>query len=501
MNTLMLLQMAAEAMGDRVAITNKDKSLSYQQLYNSALAAAKVITDSNCEYVAVLDISSFAVPIAMFGAAGAGVPYVPINYRLTEDEIEQLLARVTPALLITDTEKANRHGDNTGISVIERELFIKQMTEADAIDTEFPMDPDQIAVQLFTSGTTGRPKAAVLRHNNLVSYILGSVEFMSADEDDAAIVTVPPYHVAGISALISSVYSGRRMALLPDFSAEAWLELANREKISNAFIVPTMLTRVIDHLVEQGIEQVDMPHLKALAYGGGKMPARVIEAALKLFPDVNFTNAYGLTETSSTITVLGYEEHREAIASTDPAIRKRLTSVGIPLPTVEIEIRDPEGNVLPANEAGEIYVRGEQVSGEYVEKGSTLDAEGWFPTRDAGYLDDAGYLYLEGRADDVIVRGGENISPGEIEDLLLTRDDLLDAAVVGIPSDQWGEAVAAAIVTKADASVSVEELQDFVRTELRSSRVPEKIEFVTELPYNETGKLLRRMVKVQLADA
>lgn len=501
MNTLMLLQMSAEAMGDRIAITNNDKSLSYQQLYNSALAAARVIKDSNCEYVSVLDISSFAVPIAMFGAAGAGVPYVPINYRLTEDEIDQLLARITPALLITDADKAKRYSGNDGISVIEREQFVQQTSEADATDGDFPMDPDQIAVQLFTSGTTGRPKAAVLRHNNLVSYILGSVEFAAAAEDDAAIVTVPPYHVAAISALISSVYTGRRMALLPDFSPKAWLELAKREKISNAFIVPTMLTRIVDHLVEQGVEEVDMPDLNALAYGGGKMPAPVIEAALKMFPKVNFTNAYGLTETSSTITVLGFDEHREAMASDEPAIRKRLTSVGIPLPAIEIEIRDPDGNVLAADEEGEIYVRGEQVSGEYVEKGSTLDAEGWFPTRDAGYLDTAGYLYLNGRADDVIVRGGENISPGEIEDLLMSRGDLLDIAVVGIPSDQWGEAVAAAIVKKSDASVGTEELQAFVRSELRSSRVPEKIEFVDELPYNETGKLLRRQVKLQLAES
>ena len=500
MNTLMLLQMAAEAMGDRIAITNKDKNISFQELYNSALAATKVIIDSNCKYVSVLDISSFAVPIAMFGAAGAGVPYVPINYRLTEDEIQQLLGRITPALLITDTEKATQYADKDGVLVIEREQFISQMSKADVSDTEFPMDSDQVAVQLFTSGTTGRPKAAVLRHNNLVSYILGSVEFMSANEDDAAIVTVPPYHVAGISALISSVYSGRRMALLPDFSAEAWLELAHREKITNAFIVPTMLARVIDHLVGKGIEKVDMPHLKALAYGGGKMPARIIEEALQLFPNVNFTNAYGLTETSSTITILGSAEHREAIASDQPDIRKRLTSVGIPLPTVEIEIRDSDGHITPSNEPGEIYVRGEQVSGEYVEKGSTLDDAGWFPTRDTGYLDDAGYLYLEGRADDVIVRGGENISPGEIENLLLTRHDLVDAAVVGIPSDQWGEAVAAAIVAKPNTSVSAKELQDFVRTEMRSSRVPEKIKFVDQLPYNETGKLLRRVIKVELAD-
>ena len=142
------------------------------------------------------------------------------------------------------------------------------------------------------------------------------------------------------------------------------------------------------------------------------MPLELVERALELFPDTNFTNAYGLTETSSTIALLGPEDHRLAHTSNDPAVRARLGSVGQPLPTVEIEIRDEEGRPLPAGERGEIYVRGEQVSGEYRGR-SALDADGWFPTRDAGWLDDEGYLFLAGRADDVIVRGGENISPGK----------------------------------------------------------------------------------------
>jgi acyl-CoA synthetase (AMP-forming)/AMP-acid ligase II len=358
------------------------------------------------------------------------------------------------------------------------------------------MDPDEIAVLLFTSGTTGAPKAAVLRHKHLVSYILGSVEFGAASEQDAALVSVPPYHIAGMAVIASSVYAGRRIVQLPGFSAEAWIELARSERITNAFVVPTMLVRIIDALAASG--DTSLPDLRAISYGGGKMPLPVIEKAMKLLPNTDFTNAYGLTETSSTISILGPDDHRTAAASDDPEVRRRLTSLGRPLPSVEVAIRDDEGRVLDAGERGEICVRGEQVSGEYLGRGTTVDAEGWFPTRDGGWLDADGYLFLEGRVDDVIVRGGENMSPGEIEDVLLEHESVADCAVVGIPDEQWGEAVAAVVVTRADHAVSEAELQGWVKDRLRSSRTPSRIEFQNELPYNETGKLLRRKVRAEL---
>jgi acyl-CoA synthetase (AMP-forming)/AMP-acid ligase II len=257
-----------------------------------------------------------------------------------------------------------------------------------------------------------------------------------------------------------------------------------------------MLARIVEVLEGQG--SVDLPHLRALSYGGGKMPQSVIERALELFPDANFANAYGLTETSSTLSILGPEDHRAAITSDDPRVRRRLVSVGQPLPAIEVEIRDEEGNALAANERGEIYVRGEQVSGEYLGKGSHVLEDGFFPTRDGGSLDEDGYLFIEGRIDDIIVRGGENISPGEIEDALLEHEALADAAVVGLPDEQWGEKVVAAVVCKADAAATEAELQQWVKDRLRSSRTPETFEFWPELPYNETGKLLRRTVRARL---
>ena len=510
MNTMMLLEMAAQAMGERIAVQCEDDRWTMAQLFAGAGRVAARFRSAGVDNAALLDVSSPSVPLALFGAGWAGLPFVPLNYRLTGDELDALIARITPALLVTDPIRAEQLAGRDGLTVIScDELLEIARGSADSpdpdsnpdpnpsLEPDWEMDPEAIAILLFTSGTTGAPKAAVLRHKHMVSYILGSVEFMAAGEADAALVSAPPYHVAGMAALLSGIYAGRRMVQLPNFDAASWLDLAQKEAITNAFVVPTMLARIIDEL-EAGSASAPSS-LRALAYGGGKMPLPVIERAMRHFPGTAFTNAYGLTETSSTIAVLGPEEHREAAGSEDPEVRKRLGSAGRPLPGVEVEIRDETGKVVAAGERGEIHVRGEQVSGEYKGRGSLLVDGGWFPTRDGGRLDEEGYLFVEGRIDDVIVRGGENLSPGEIEDVLHEHEEVADCAVVPVPDEQWGEAVGVAIVRKQGSEVSAQTLRAWVKQRLRSSRVPQKIEFWDELPYNETGKLLRRKVKEALA--
>jgi len=503
MNLMMLLEMAAGAFGDRVAFQNGPDELTYQELFVAAGALGASLKDGRTEHLAMLDVSTLAVPIGLFGASWAGVPFAPLNYRLTDGELDALIAQLNPGRLITDADRAARlgarletPGTSDFVEVRSRDAMLSEVRAegASSLDTPWSMDPDDTAILLFTSGTTGAPKAAVLRQKHLVSYVLGTVEFMSSEEDDAALVCVPPYHIAGMASIVSSVYSGRRVIQLPNFTAEAWLDAARHNKVSHAFVVPTMLSRIVEAL--EGESTAGLAGLRAISYGGGKMPQSVIEKAMQLFPETDFTNAYGLTETSSTIALLGPDDHRAAMASDDEEVRRRIVSVGVPLPTIEVSIRDGEdGSELPAGERGLIHVRGEQVSGEYRGKGSLLDDEGWFNTRDGGYVDEAGYLFLEGRMDDVIVRGGENMSPGEIEDVLLEHDAVTDAAVVGIPDEQWGEAVAAVVVLADSKTASETELQQWVKDRLRSSRTPERIEFWEELPYNETGKLLRRKVR------
>jgi acyl-CoA synthetase (AMP-forming)/AMP-acid ligase II len=227
------------------------------------------------------------------------------------------------------------------------------------------------------------------------------------------------------------------------------------------------------------------------------MPQTVLEQALSLFPDTGFVNAYGLTETSSSIAVLGPEDHRLAFESNDATARQRLSSVGRVLPGIEIEIRE-DSHPVPPNSHGEIWVRGDQVSGRYADGRSPCDEHGWFPTRDAGWIDEDGYLFIEGRTDDTIIRGGENIAPAEIEEVLMRHPAVLDVAVVGMPDEEWGQRITAAVVLRGGISVEPEELSEWTHRHLRTSKTAERVVIRQELPRTETGKLLRRQVLAEL---
>ena len=495
---MMLLEMASSAFGDRVAFGSKDGSgITYQDLYEKAGKASQHFTEANADHVSFLAESNLALPISLFGSSWAGLPFVPLNYRLAGEEVQALADRITPTVTVTNKELSNILQDKEGVSLMTGKQLIDYTTEGGVIpEPSWNMDPDEIAILLFTSGTTGAPKAAVLRQTHLVSYILGSVEFMGAADNEASLVSVPPYHVAGIAAMCSSVYSGRRIVQLPTFDPEDWVNLVINEEITHAMVVPTMLARIVEYLDNDS--SIKITSLRALSYGGGKMPRPVIERALTLLPDTNFVNAYGLTETSSTISVLGPEDHREAFRSPDESIRQRLSSAGKPLPNLEVSIRNDEGVEVSVGESGEIWVRGEQVSGEYLGQGKKLTDDGWFPTNDGGSIDDGGYLFVEGRIDDIIIRGGENISPGEIEEVLLNHPNIRDAAAVGVPDEEWGEVIIAVVVSRDTESFSESVIKDFTKEHLRSSRTPDKIIQVDELPYNETGKLLRRVIKAEL---
>jgi len=494
----MLLQMAADGMADRTAIGPLDGGLTMADLATHAQRVGAALADKPGERVVLVDLNSEAVPLALFGSALAGKPFVPVNYRLTDEQLRAILERTAPATVVVGEGIAERIGTIEGLEVMTRDELLAIAADEDAplADPYADIDPESPAVLLFTSGTTGEPKAAVLRHKNLASYILMTVEFAGAGEDEATIVSVPPYHIAGISSALSATYAGRRVVHLEAFDPALWVATVRTERVTHAMVVPTMLNRILDVIEADG---EGLPTLRALSYGGGPMPVPVIERAIGLLPDVGYVNAYGLTETSSTIALLGPDDHRAAIASDDPAVRARLGSVGQPLPSVEVTIRDPLGNEVPTGERGEIWVRGEQVSGEYLNRDDDR-SEGWFNTRDAGHLDDEGFLFVHGRLDDVIVRGGENLSPGEIEAVLLEHPAVAEAAVVGVPDTEWGEKVVAAVVLNEGAGVEEAELQDLVRSKLRSTRTPEHIDIRDELPYNETGKLLRRVLKTELAE-
>lgn len=497
MNIGVLLEMAADGLGDRVLVGSADGGHSGADVLQQSRAVAALLADRGAERLGLVGQNGDDVPALLFGSALAGCAYVPVSYRVADDRLRSMLGRLAPALVVVDDEIPGRVGDVPGVELITRDALADVLRDVPGGDGSpaATASADDAAVWLFTSGTTGDPKAAVLRHHHLSSYVLASVDYLGAAPDEAALVSVPPYHVAGVAAVLSGVYRGRRSVFLPSFDPEAWVGTARHERITHAMVVPTMLARILEVLGRDG---GGLPDLQHLSYGGGRMPRPVIEAALAMLPNVAFVNAYGLTETSSTIAVLDSDEHREAFRSSDPDVAARLGSVGRPLPGVEVSIRDTAGNEVAPGDWGEVWVRGEQVAGEYVGQGSRM-VDGWFPTRDGGRIDHAGYLYLEGRLDDVIVRGGENISPGEIEEVLIAHPAVAEAAVVGLPDVEWGERVVAAVARRPGVQVDAEELQAWVRDRLRSTRTPEHIEVRDDLPYNETGKLLRRVVREELA--
>jgi acyl-CoA synthetase (AMP-forming)/AMP-acid ligase II len=494
MSISLLLEMAASSNPDRTAVVSGEMRLTTNELSVLADGGAGVIAASGASHVAYVGMGGAMLPLLLFSSARAGVPVTPLNYRLSADGLRELIDRLPAPLVVADADYLDVVA-GAGKLVIGSDEFVTAARSAEPA-AEFA-DPEDVGVVLFTSGTTSRPKAVELTHNNLTSYITGTVEFDSAEPGDAALICVPPYHIAGVSAALSNLYAGRKMVYLPQFDAKEWVGLVLEEGVTTATVVPTMLDRIVSALES---EAVSLPTLRSLAYGGSKVPLPLVRKALGLLPDVGFVNAYGLTETSSTIAVLGPDDHRAALAASDDAVLRRLGSVGQPVPGIEVQIRGEDGAVLAPGETGELFVRGDQVSGRYADIGSVLDADGWFPTKDVAMLDEDGYLFIGGRSDDTIIRGGENIAPAEIEDVLVEHPAVRDCAVVGPEDPQWGQIIVAVVVPDGETP-DADELRDHVRAHLRGSRTPDRVVFRDELPTNATGKVLRRELVAELTSS
>ncbi|WP_280373104.1 class I adenylate-forming enzyme family protein [Nocardia abscessus] len=496
MSISVMLEMVAASDPDQVTVVSDGTRTTAAELSLLADRAAGLIGASGADHVAYVGTGGIMLPLLLFGSARAGRAFTPLNYRLSATALRELIDRLPAPLVVVDAEYAEMVA-GSGKQVIDSALFFATVGATAGDDAIVDASPDDVAVLLFTSGTTSRPKAVELTHANLTSYVMGTVEFASAEPGDAALICVPPYHIAGVGAALSNLYAGRKTVYLRQFDPARWIGLVREEQITNATVVPTMLDRIVTVL--RGTPGIELPTLRTLAYGGSKAPLPLVRAALELLPGVGLVNAYGLTETSSTIAVSTPEDHRSAYDSDDPAVARRLGSVGRAVPGVELQIRDADGTVLPPGEVGELFVRGPQVSGVYAEIGSVLDPDGWFPTKDLAELDADGYLFIGGRSDDTIIRGGENIAPAELEDVLVEHPGVREVAVVGIPDEEWGQIIVAVVVPSPGAAPYPEELRAYVRENLRGSRTPDRVVFRDQLPATPTGKILRRTLVQEIA--
>ena len=358
----------------------------------------------------------------------------------------------------------------------------------------FEADAMTRALTLFTSGTTSSPKPVVVTNRDVSTYISVFAELPDLSQPrDVSLVSAPLYHIAGLFSMLTSVYGGRELVLLPQFERDAWLSAVAEYRVTHGFVVPTMLKQIVSHPT---LQDFDLTTLTRLSYGAAPMPPDVIERALeRLPPSVEFSNAYGQTETFGTVTVLGPDDHRmEGTPEEIADKRRRLASVGRAIPGVRIKICAEDGSELAVGEVGEVWVgRVAALATDAAEPRS------WTRTSDVGHLDEQGYLFLTARLNDLIIRGGENVAPGEIEAVLAAHEAVDDVAVVGVPDPEWGEAIVAFVVTSDGVAVTEEELIEWVRQRLASYKKPKTIRFVATIPRTATGKTDRRQL-ARLAD-
>jgi acyl-CoA synthetase (AMP-forming)/AMP-acid ligase II len=462
--------------------------------------------------VAVLHTNCHRYVECFYATATAGGVFVPLNYRAKLQELEHMLTAAGVRLLFVGRRYAEIVRQLRGRLPSVRHYVMFEGAGEDCsgydelldgaapCEEEAAVDEDDTAILMYTSGTTALPKGVLLTHNDFTAYVCGSVELADGTPKGAALLSAPLYHIAAAANIMTTLFAGRRLVILPQFDARAWVEAVERERVTHAFVVPTMLKQLLDL---PDLAARDLGSLEVLAYGGAAMPLAVIRRAIETLPrTVGFVNAFGQTETTSTLTVLGPEDHRLA-GSPEEVQRtlRRLQSIGRPLPDVELKVLDDEDRELPPGEIGEIAVRTPRLMKGYAEgAGATLPVRnGWLRTRDMGWIDADGYVFLAGRRDDMIIRGGENIAPAEVEAVLQTHPAVEEAAVVGLPDVEWGQRVAAVVVRRRGHDLGAGELMEFCRTRLASFKKPDTVHFVESLPRNHLGKVLRRELRAEFA--
>ncbi len=463
--------------------------------------------------VAVLQTNSDDYVATYFATALIGGVFVPVNYRAKPIELHHILSTArTKVLLAGDRYLPLVESLRGELPTVETCVALESATagmvhfpellaSAAADCAEAAIDDSQTTILMYTSGTTSLPKGVMLSHNEFTAYVCNTVEMADGTPRGAALLSAPLYHIAGATNIMTSIFTGRKLVVLPQFDPTQWLETAQREQATHAFLVPTMMKMLIDH---PRFADYDLSSLVNLSYGGAAMPFPVIRRAIELFPpSVGFVNAFGQTETTSTLTILGPEDHRLTGDEAEVArCLKRLTSIGRPLPDVEVKVVDEEGRELPRGEVGEIWVSTPRVMKGYANDQGGADSpvrDGWLPTRDMGWIDEDGYIFLGGRKDDMIIRGGENIAPAEVEAVLQTHPAVEEAAVIGFKNEEWGEQVGAIVVLRPGAKATAEDLAEHCHRHMASFKKPEIIHFVDELPKNQMGKILKTDLRKQFA--
>jgi long-chain acyl-CoA synthetase len=512
------LDLAAMLVPDRAAIVFEGKRYSYNELKERVNRLADSLNKLGLEKgerVAILEVNCNEYVEACFATVKAGGIFAPLNFRIRQEELTYLVNKAEPSILLIGSRYADMVDSvKSQLPSVKHYVIIGEQREG-MIDYEgliksgspeektyADVKDEDIAVLMFTAGTTGFPKGVPQDNNAYSSYVLTNVNPPDPEAPvETNVLVMPLYHVAGMQALMAGIYGGRTIALMRQFDDKEWFETVQREKATRIMVVPTMLKRIVEY---PDFGKYDLSSVRVITYGAAACPYEVLRKTIECFPGRALINAFGGTETSSTIAALRAEDQvitgKETEAEREKKLKRLSSSIGLPVEDMEIQVRDENGQELPAGKVGEVVARGSRImKGYWRDEEKTKSAfteDGWYRTGDMGYKDEEGYIYLSGRGDDVIVRGGENIGPTEVESVLLSHPGVDEAGVIGVKDLEWGQQVRAVVRLKKGKEATEQEIIDYCRPRLAGFKRPSSVVFVgEELPKTSTGKILRRVLR------
>jgi long-chain acyl-CoA synthetase len=498
-----IVRVHARERPDATAIAFQGRKTSYAGLDRAASQVANGLLSNGLRpqaRVAHLDKSSDLFFELLFGVAKANGVMVSVNWRLAPPEILHIINDAEAEMLfvgeeyipviekIRDELKTVRAIVTLGIRHGAWEEFTAWRDLQAVADPQLPARLQDTAVQFYTSGTTGLPKGAELTNANFAwMFPLWTKSWLLAP-GVPNLVCLPMFHIGGAGWGIAGLFAGATNHVVREFVPAVILETIQRERLQVMLLVPAMILFLVQ---APQIRETDLSSLRLIVYGAAPIPVDLLKQAMGIFP-CGFQQVYGLTETTGAITLLPPEDH-------DPSDPKKLLSCGYAQTGVELRIVDDAGKDLPLGQVGEIAIRSPQVMHGYwrLPDATKRAIQGdWFFSGDAGYLDDKGYLFIYDRVKDMIVSGGENIYPAEVESALFGHPDVADVAVIGVPDDRWGEAVKAVVVKKPGAGVTAGELIAWARERIAGYKLPKSVDFIEALPRNPTGKILKRELRL-----
>jgi long-chain acyl-CoA synthetase len=491
---------------DHIALIEGDRQLSWSALLERSAQMAQALADAGVgaeDRVAFLDKNGIEHFEVFFGAAMLNAVCVDVNWRLAAPEVRFIVDDADAKVLVVGPdfvpmldEIAAELPKVAKFVVIGGEHAVAESYDAwvdryPADDPGVVADDGDIAFQLYSSGTTGRPKGVMLSNHNFFSLLPMVKEIWELDGDSINLAAMPLFHIGGGGWATAGMYQGCTTVIFRELDPVALIEMIERHRITHAFLVPAVLQFM---LMVPGVEDADYSSLQVFVYGASPISEDVLAKCVEMFKPCKFWQAYGLTETTGAVVNLPPDDH-------DPSgpNRHRLRSCGVAGPGVELRIVGDDGEALAPDEVGEIWIRSQQNMVGYWrmpdETAKALTSDGWFKSGDAGYLDADGYLYIHDRVKDMIVSGGENVYPAEVENVLMKHDAVADVAVIGVPHEKWGETAKAMVVAADGASADDETAADiiaFAKTQLATFKCPTSVDWLDALPRNPTGKILKK---------